>query len=137
MAEDAVLHHQKEVDWIIKDWPAQWQSPVEKPTTRTGTTQSSKPKDTTEAGSSARTGSPMTIPGQPQRKPNQVGATQYQNGPRRTPTTTRTGSQPQTGKKDTDTGCRRKRPRNNKWGTTLTDNKESRTRKICTQEEKV
>jgi hypothetical protein len=44
----------EEVDWIIKDWPAQWQSPVEKPTTRTGTTQSSKPKDKAEAGSSTQ-----------------------------------------------------------------------------------
>jgi hypothetical protein len=49
----------EEVEWIIKDWPMQWQSPATKPTTRTGMMQSSKPKEKVDAGSSARTGSPM------------------------------------------------------------------------------
>jgi hypothetical protein len=44
----------EEVDWIVKDWPAQWKMPVSKPVTRPITVQSSRPKDKAEAGSSVR-----------------------------------------------------------------------------------
>jgi hypothetical protein len=48
----------EEVDWIIKDWPAQWKVPVEKPTTNPTTMTSSKPKGKAEAGPSTKTNIP-------------------------------------------------------------------------------
>jgi len=45
----------EEVDWIVKDWFAQWQLPVKKLATREVKEQSSRDKDKAQSGSSART----------------------------------------------------------------------------------
>jgi hypothetical protein len=48
----------EDIDWIIKDWPAQWKMPVEKPTTMSLAKQSTKSIGKDEAGPSTKTNSP-------------------------------------------------------------------------------
>jgi hypothetical protein len=63
--------------------------------------QSSRPKDKAEAGSSMRTSSLTDNTRTTTMQTQPTGSNAVPKRPRRTPTTTRTGSQPQTGKKDT------------------------------------
>jgi hypothetical protein len=128
----------EEVDWIIKDWPVQWQLPVTKSTTRIVTTQSSRPKDKAEAGSSARTSSPtdntrMTT----MHRINQPGAAQYQNDQGEQQQQQGQEANHRPGKEGYFTGWRRKNPGYNKWGATLTDSKEARTGKRGVQEKEI
>jgi hypothetical protein len=88
------------VDWIIKDWPTQWQLPIEKPAMRTSTTQSSKPKDKVEAGSSAKKGSLTDNTRTVAAWTQPSGSSVVPKRSRRTPTAAKTRSRAQTGKKD-------------------------------------
>jgi hypothetical protein len=95
----------EEVEWVIKDWPMQWQQIITKPTTRTGTTQLVKPKYTSEARSSPQTGS---LAGTTQTTTTWIvpsGSTILKK-PRKIPTTARTGSQPKAVKKKPTQGQR-------------------------------
>ena len=91
----------EEVDWIVKDWFAQWKLPVKKLATREVKEQSSRDKDKAQSGSSARTNN---LPDNTRMDTTQNHATDSSailEQARRTTTTTRIGNQPQIKKRDT------------------------------------
>jgi hypothetical protein len=87
----------EELDWIINDWPTQWKLPVTRPVTM----QSSKPKDTDEVGSLARTNNPFDNTRTTTTHNQPTMSRTVKKRPRRTIKITRTRSQPHIEKKDT------------------------------------
>jgi hypothetical protein len=91
----------EEVDWIIRDWPVQWKLPVTKPTTRPVVTQSTKPKEKAEAGSSTKTNNPTDNTRKAAAQNQLSGSSAVPKIPRRTTTNDKEDNQQQTRKGDT------------------------------------
>jgi hypothetical protein len=84
----------EEVDWIVKDWFAQWQLLVTKLATRKVKVQSSKPKDKAQSRSSARTNNPTDNTIMDTTQNNATERREIMKQARRTTKTRRIGSQP-------------------------------------------